>query len=69
MVKQAVGILLTRQEREKDLAFNRTFGQKPARREMSQELALEEEQCEKRIERARSFMFKAVRFSSMLSGA
>ena len=66
MVQQAVGILLTRQEREKDIAFSRLYGQKPER---SKDLALEEDQCKKRIERARSFKFKAGRFSSLVSDA
>ena len=44
MVQQAVGILLTRQEREKETAFRRNYGQKRGRREVSEEIALEDDQ-------------------------
>ena len=68
MVNHAVYMLLSRQEAHKDTSFNRNFGHKNALRGIDEELAHEEDQNEIRIERARSFMFKAFRFSSLNSG-
>ena len=66
---QAVKLLLTRQETRKEQAFNRAYRSKLAHREVDESLALEEEECEKRLERARSFEFKAAHFRSLVSSA
>ena len=61
--------MLTRQETRKDAAFSLAYGQKIAKRDKKEQLSIEDEECEERLDRAVSFMFKAVRFRSLASNS